>query len=241
MRSGAIPDAVKESMSFVDQDREAPVLRELRALAFWEIVSVASTALIAVWAVLTLATTRWVLIVPVALAFSFIILSHRIRDESARDLGWRTDNFLEAVRLLLAPMLGAAVVMALIGWFAGSLRFAVPEKRWAILWLPFAGVAWGLVQQYVLQAFFNRRAQLVWGRGALSVLLVAFIFALIHLPNIWLAVATFAGGVVWGAVYQRAPNLPALALSHAVMTWVLISTVPQSMLQSLRVGFKYFG
>jgi membrane protease YdiL (CAAX protease family) len=233
--------AVKERMSFVEQDMDGPVLEEMRALAFWEIVSVTSTALIAIWAVLTLATTRWVLLFPVALAFSFIILSHHIRGESARDLGWRTDNFTKALRLLLFPMLGAAALMAIIGWFAGSLRFAVPEKRWAILWLPFAGAAWGLVQQYVLQAFFNRRAQMVWGRGVLSVLVVAFIFALIHLPNIWLAVATFAGGVVWGAVYQRAPNLPALALSHSVMTWVLISTVPQSMLQSLRVGFKYFG
>jgi membrane protease YdiL (CAAX protease family) len=70
---------------------------------------------------------------------------------------------------------------------------------------------------------------------------VAFIFALIHLPNLWLAVATFVGGVIWAAVYQRAPNLLALGLSHGVMTWVLISCVPQSALQSLRVGFKYFG
>ncbi|MCA1558472.1 MAG: CPBP family intramembrane metalloprotease [Acidobacteria bacterium] len=177
----------------------------------------------------------------VILAFSFIILSHRIRHESARELGWRTDNFLEAVRLLILPMLAAALVMAAIGWFLGSLRFAMPEKRSGLLWLPFAGVAWGLVQQYVLQAFFNRRAQMVWGRGPLSILVVAFIFALIHLPNLWLAVATFAGGIIWAAVYQRAPNLLALGLSHGVMTWVLISTVPQSALQSLRVGFKYFG
>lgn len=213
----------------------------MRVLAFWEIVSITSTALIAVWAVLALASSRWMLIVPITLAFSFIFLSHRIRNESARDLGWRQDNFLEAMRLLLLPMLGAAVVMIAIGWFLGSLRFALPRNRLALLWLPFVGVAWGLVQQFVLQAFFNRRSQMVWGRGPLSVLVVAFIFALIHLPNLWLAAATFVGGVVWAAVYQRAPNLPALALSHALMTWVLITTVPQSALQSLRVGFKYFG
>lgn len=229
-------------MSFTaDQDVDAGVEPETRALAFWEIVSVTSTALIAVWAVLALATSRWVLAVPIALALSFILFSHRIRHETARELGWRTDNFFEAVRLLLLPMLAGAVVMAVVGWFMGSLRFAMPEKRSALLWLPFAGMAWGLAQQYVLQAFFNRRAQMVWGRGSLSVLVVAFIFALIHLPNLWLALATFVGGCVWAAVYQRAPNLLALGLSHAVMTWVLISTVPQPALQSLRVGFKYFG
>lgn len=224
-----------------EHDVEERAVREMRSLAFWEIVSLTSTALIAVWAVLALATTRWMLVFPVLLAFSFIILSHRIRRESARELGWRTDNFLEAARLLLLPMLGASIVMVAAGWFMGSLRFAYPEKRSAVLWLPFAGLAWGLTQQYVLQAFFNRRAQMVWGRGPLSVLVVGFIFALIHLPNMWLAVATFAGGCIWAAVYQRAPNLPALGLSHGLMTWVLISTVPQSALQSLRVGFKYFG
>jgi membrane protease YdiL (CAAX protease family) len=228
-------------MSFTAEQDFRSVEQEGRSLAFWEIVSLTSTALIAVWAVLALATSRWLLLVPVALAFSFIILSHRIRRETARELGWRTDNFLEAVKLLALPMIGAALVMVVIGWVTGSLRVAMPEKRWNILWLPFAGIAWGLVQQYVLQAFFNRRAQMVWGRGWLSISIVAFIFALIHLPNWWLAVATFAGGIVWAWVYQRAPNLLALALSHALMTWVLISCVPQSALQSLRVGFKYFG
>jgi membrane protease YdiL (CAAX protease family) len=229
-------------MSFIaEQDVERSVAREGRRLAFWEIVSLTSTALIAVWAVLALATTRWLLVFPVILALSFILLSHRIRLETARELGWRTDNFFKALKLLALPMIVAAVVMAAIGWFMGSLRFAMPEKRVNLLWLPFAGLAWGLVQQYVLQAFFNRRAQVVWGRGWTSILVVAFIFALIHLPNLWLAVATFAGGVVWAAVYQRAPNLLALGLSHGLMTWVLISTVPQSALQSLRVGFKYFG
>jgi membrane protease YdiL (CAAX protease family) len=151
------------------------------------------------------------------------------------------DNFLEALRLLVPPMLAGAFVMATIGWFMGSLRFALPEKRMNIVWLPLVGVAWGLVQQYVLQAFFNRRAQMVWRRGPLSVIVVALIFALIHLPNWWLAVATFVGGCIWAYVYQRAPNLLALGLSHGVMTWVLITTVPPEALQSLRVGFKYFG
>lgn len=229
-------------MSFtVEQDVYAQAAQEMRVLAFWEIVSIASTALIAVWAVLALATSRWVLAIPIALAFTFIFLSHSIRKESARELGWRTDNFLQAMRLLLLPMLAGAVVMALIGWYLGSLRFALPRNRMAILWLPFVGMAWGLLQQYVLQAFFNRRAQMVWGRGAVSVIVVALIFAVIHLPNLWLAVATFVGGLIWAAAYQRAPNLLALGLSHGVMTWVLITTVPQSALQSLRVGFKYFG
>ena len=102
------------------------------------------------------------------------------------------------------------------------------------------GFAWGFVQQYVLQSFINRRAQIVWQRGVRSVLLTAVIFALLHFPNPWLMLITFIGGLVWAFVYQRAPNLFALALSHSLMTWVLVSTLPTSALNHLRIGFKYF-
>jgi membrane protease YdiL (CAAX protease family) len=108
--------------------------------------------------------------------------------------------------------------------------------EWA-LWLPL----WGLMQQYVLQGFVNRRAQILFGRGWQSVLLVAFVFALLHLPNPWLTVATFAGGFIWAYAYQRAPNLLALALSHALMSMLLACSLPASTINSLRVGIKYFG
>jgi membrane protease YdiL (CAAX protease family) len=70
---------------------------------------------------------------------------------------------------------------------------------------------------------------------------VALVFGALHLPNPLLALATFAGGLVWAYVYQRAPNLLALGLSHGLMTWVLISSVPPESLYNLRVGFKFFG
>jgi hypothetical protein len=53
-------------------------------------------------------------------------------------------------------------------------------------------------------------------------------------------VVTFVGGLVWCTVYQSAPNLFALAVSHSVMTWILVSTLPLSALNHLRIGFKYF-
>jgi hypothetical protein len=32
-----------------------------------------------------------------------------------------------------------------------------------------------------------------------------------------------------------------VGLSHSLMTWVMISSVPPGALRNLRVGFKYFG
>ncbi len=85
-------------------------------------------------------------------------------------------------------------------------------------------------QQYALQAFINIRPQRIWGRGDVSITAATLVFTLLHLPNLWLAVATFIGGLLWASVFQRSPNLFALALSHALMTIVLISTMPDSAL-----------
>jgi membrane protease YdiL (CAAX protease family) len=215
-----------------------------RALAAWEIASVVSSALIAEWAVLALVgfSKLW-LAVPVSLAVALMIASHRARGETLRQLGWRFDNLWEALRVLLPLTAAGALLLALWGWlwFGGRFRVGGWRAGWWGLGLPLWGIAWGLVQQYVLQAFINRRAQEIFGAGWRSILPVALLFALLHLPNPWLCAATFLGGLVWAYTYQRAPNLFALALSHAVMTWLLVSTIPPDALHGLRVGYKYFG
>ena len=221
---------------------EAGAIITDRALAAWEIVSVTCSALIAEW-ILSAGTGRGKLIVaiPTTLAFILVIYSHILRGESLRDLGFRVDNFLPAIKLLLLPMMIIAGIALLIGFLSGTRPdfFRWHAERLILLQLAL-GFGWGFLQQYVLQSFMNRRAQIIWGRGPASILLTALIFSLLHFPNPWLMLVTFAGGVVWAFVYQRQPNLFALAFSHAVMTWMLVSTLPPSTLNHLRIGFKYF-
>ncbi|HVF68130.1 MAG TPA: CPBP family glutamic-type intramembrane protease [Pyrinomonadaceae bacterium] len=215
---------------------------EDRALALWEVVSVVASVLVAEWVVFALAGDSAVaLLVPVATVIAFMLLSHRARGETARAVGWRLDNFWKAARLLAVPMLVCGALLVAVGWYTSNLDFVRWEGGQSLFGVPVLSLLWGPLQQYALQGFINRRAQVVWGRGWPSVLLVALVFALLHLPNPWLTFATFAGGLLWAYVYQRAPNLLALGLSHALMTWVLISSVPPAALHNLRVGFKYFG
>jgi membrane protease YdiL (CAAX protease family) len=212
-------------------------LRGARALAAWEIASVTSSFLIAAWLVLPFAgNNKLVWAIPITMAFVLIIASHRAHKETAREVGWRLDNLPEAVRLLLLPTLCAVVLILLLGWLLGSLRLEWSQLRPRFLWLP----AWGLLQQYVMQGFVNRRAQIIWGRGWPSILLVGIVFALLHLPNLWLTVATFTGGLILAYVYQRVPNLLALALSHGLVSLLMVSTLPTTALHSMRVGFKFF-
>jgi len=221
---------------------DATAIPSDRALAAWEIGSLVSSALIAEWILSAAAgRTKLIVLVPAALAFVLAIASHVLHSEGLRDLGFRFDNFLTALKLLALPMIAVAILCAGLGLFFGTrpdpFRWH-PERQLAGQLA--LGFLWGLVQQYALQSFINRRAQVIWHQGARSVLLTAFIFAVLHFPNPWLMVVTFIGGLVWCAVYQRAPNLFALALSHAVMTWVLVSTLPLSTLNHLRIGFNYF-
>ena len=233
-------------MSSADFDEQLNPARDAvvgdRAIAAWEIASVASSVLIAEW-ILAAAVdrSRLIVAVPITLAFILMISSHRVRGETLRDLGFRFDNFLRAAWFVLLPMAVITAACLVIGWsFGAQIDFMRWHGERPIAGQLALGFGWGFVQQYVLQSFMNRRAKIILGSGWLSILLVAAVFAGLHLPNPWLTLVTFLGGLVWATVYQRAPNIFALAISHSLMTWVLVSTLPASAINHLRIGFKYF-
>ncbi len=229
-------------MKQADSESAANVVFTDESLAGWEIASIVSSALIAEW--LMAASTgvnRVVTAIPVTLAFALIVSSQRLHHETLREIGFRFDNFLRAAKLLLLPMLAGALLAGLLGMLVGTR----PNFRNWHADRPLASqlaiaTLWGLLQHYVLQGFINRRTQIIWGRGWLSILTTAAVFSFLHLPNPTLMVATFIGGVIWASVYQRTPNLFALALSHAAMSWILVATLPQSLLNHSRIGLKYF-
>jgi hypothetical protein len=182
---------------------------------------------------------RWTFSLPIVVILAFGFLSHRALGEKAAEIGLRLDNFLYAARLLAPPMVVFIGVLVLVGYGSGSLGMPRTSAGWprlqAFLWL----LWWGFLQQYALQAIINRQAQVIWGRGGGSLFTAALIFAALHLPNPLLVLATFVGGCVWASVYQRAPNLLALALSHCVMSMTLIWTLPPAVLHGMRVGAGY--
>lgn len=177
------------------------------------------------------------MIVPLLLAVGFMILSHSAYKESARDLGFRVDNLVRTLRLLIWPTLVAVIIIFFVGWYITGPPTTPRLLRPRLLIVP----TWALFQQYALQGFINRRAQVAFGKGIWSIVLVAVMFAVLHLPNPVLSILTLLGGFIWAAVYQREANLFALAASHTVASISLAMALPLNVINGLRVGFKYFG
>jgi len=129
---------------------------------------------------------------------------------------------------------GAAVLLA-----AGSLR-----HRWHTpsLTTTDAGLLllWALGQQFALQVTLLREAQTASSRHA-GIVVAAALFAALHVPNPFLTTVTFLAAIIWCATYDRHPNLIPLALSHALLTLVVLSALDDRTTGHLRVGAAYLG
>jgi membrane protease YdiL (CAAX protease family) len=227
--------------------REPSARISMRAVSALEIASVFVSVIIISWAIVPLQPwRRWVAALPALLAMALMINSQRARGESLREVGLGAGHFYSALRLLAAPTIVACAAFAAIGYSTGS--FHRTSHFWATaLWAP----VWALIQQYASQAFVYRRVRfLLLGdrrapeehkrRTGLAILLNAAIFSSAHAPNFSLMTLTFAGGLIWSWVYERAPNLPAIALSHAAVSLTMMTTLPPWLLPSMSVGYKHF-
>jgi membrane protease YdiL (CAAX protease family) len=240
-RSEAEPDVLKQG------DTTSSVSLSLVTVTLLEVVSVIISVLLINWAIVPIyPQNRWPLILPALLMLILIIYSQAKRGETWIDLGFSRRYFITASRLLFLPVTLGCIVLLAVGYITNSIHRST-HLGTNLLVIPF----WGVVQQYVLQGFLYRRilflsshfpsyqliqSQQVW----LAILLTAGLFAATHLPNLTLASLTLIAAIVWTWVYERAPNLWALGLSHGLLSLVLMHSLPLQFLHSMSVGYKHF-
>ena len=178
----------------------------------------------------------WV-VLPVVVVVALCIAHNR----KSGDWGFSRRAFAPA--LLWSIGLTVPLVAAL--WFIGRATGPAPIRPAPVLDFLYVMV-WGGAQQFVLQTVILRESQAVAGlsraksRGRGAVLLAAVIFATLHLPNPFLVIVTFTGGLAWCWIYSRHPNIAPLALSHAAATVVILLSFAPAVTGGLRTGWHYF-
>ncbi|WP_154224582.1 CPBP family glutamic-type intramembrane protease [Marinicella rhabdoformis] len=115
------------------------------------------------------------------------------------------------------------------------------DFQWSFLNMMPGYLLWAGFQQSLMVSLFewvrkhNHQSMGVMG---LSVF-VAWCFAVIHLPNHYLMVLTFAAGLFWMWVWQKQKNLILMVFSHALWALLLYQWVGETWLYSARVGFNF--
>jgi membrane protease YdiL (CAAX protease family) len=99
-------------------------------------------------------------------------------------------------------------------------------------------IAWGGAQQWLLQTMVLREARRLVSPWP-AVVAAAALFALVHSPNPFLMVTTFAGAIGWCAIFARFPNIVPLALSHALGTLAVLYAFDDHITGRLRIGCAY--
>lgn len=173
----------------------------------------------------------------VVLYFGIGIASHLRRGESARQIGFRLDNWRAALRGALIAVGIAALFFLALGAALDTWHF--PPPRQMALELPWM-VAWGTAQQYGLVCFFYQRLLEILQGPRAATLGAASLFAVFHVPNPLLLAVTLGAGIVSCTLYRRAPNVLVLGIAHAVISIVIASALPLDVTHRMHVGPGYF-
>jgi hypothetical protein len=160
--------------------------------------------------------------VPLAASFwTGLVWHHARRDPSVlRTWGFRLDTLWPAFQATTAFSLPVAGVMALAGATRGRLSF--PPHAWILMAMY---PIWGVVQQFLVQALLVRNLEGSLPRYGL-LLVGSSLFAVVHVPETPLMLATFGLGLVYIPLYLRYRNLWPLGFYHGWLgtlfyLWVL--------------------
>jgi membrane protease YdiL (CAAX protease family) len=167
---------------------------------------------------------------------ALMLLSHLIRRETPRALGFRLDHLAGHLKKF-APLVILIVGALAAGgaWFHTFRRIDFVDVLLSLA----AYLPWGLVQEYALNGYFLNRFDTALSKHAASAL-AAVLFCAVHAPNYFLMAVTLP--LAWYAtiVYRRTRNLYLLGLAHAIIGLMLFLVVPDSISHHLRIGPGYF-
>jgi len=165
-----------------------------------------------------------------------MVLSHLLRHESARSLGFELRKLRSCLDELAPMLLLVGLLLLSAGFVLRTYRLIGFDGALAAL---AAYLPWGLAQQYALNGYFLNRFDAALSRRAASSL-TALLFSAVHAPNPFLMAITLPLGWYSSLLYRRAHYLYLLGIAHAAIGLLLFLVVPDSVSRHLRVGPGWF-
>ena len=148
---------------------------------------------------------------------------------------WRWFGNAIAWRDAMLATILIALLLTPLSWLpdAAATPSRSPERFWRY-------PLWALLQQAMLLIAIAPRCLLIARSHAPNAALLAGLaFALLHLPNFALMLATAAGGTLWAMLGFRHRALLPLATSHAILGLWLTHIAPAWLLRSAEVGGRF--
>ena len=191
-----------------------------------------SLGFVGIMIVLWLPTREQLIFGPIALLAPAVLVLSKRPSVNELGLGWR--QLLSSVWILPAAFAIAALGILLAqraGTFHDLYKGDFTHVGGYVLWT--------IYQQFLLQDYFMPRlTRLLSTDGAIGV--AALLFAVAHLPNLPLTIATLVWGVVSCALFRRYRSLYILGLAQGLLGLCFAVCVPDVFLHHMRVGLGYW-
>jgi len=186
----------------------------------------------AILVVLWLPTREQLIFGPIALLAPLALVLSQRPTFSQLGLGWR--GLISSVWILPAAAVTAAGGI-LLARGSGTLHDLYKPD------LAHVGgyVLWTIYQQFLLQGYFMPRLTRLLNTEA-AIAFAAVLFAVAHLPNVVLTVATLAWGAVSCALFRRYRSLVVLGIAQGLLGLSFAVCIPDTYLHHMRVGLGYW-
>jgi membrane protease YdiL (CAAX protease family) len=202
----------------------------LRSCEFVEVAAGFVLVMLALW------SSRPAQLLLGSAAFLWMVMVAVREQPDPAKLGLRVAGMRRALWIV-----GCAVMAAVVG-VGISLRmhtFHAVFRNHVVEWSFLAYIVWALMQQFMLQDFFLARLMRIVPTRSAAIVIAGLLFAVAHVPNPLLVVATLVWGIVACALFLRYRNLYVLALAHAIFGMCMAVTIPNAVHHQMRVGLGY--
>ena len=212
------------------EPRESSCSLRSRRRDLIELAGIYALLLIVIWTPRPWQWSLW------AIAVACIATLSVVSFNGLAPMGFRSANL---VRSLWA--VGVSVGVALIAVTVADRLHTLRMPATPVLFFRQYGVyaVWACIQQVILQSFFLSRLLRLLPNAIAASGLAAGMFAIAHLPNPILTVATLIFGLASCLLFLRYRNLWTLAMSHAILGIGIAVTIPVQVDHNMLVGIGY--